>query len=276
MRHDRQCFELVIGSSRLLLDYSCGTFSLFLRYLPMGGEDQSTVAALGCCVHCNGEWLLDGSVQVEVPPQSIDLAGVTAVLVSGADAMLTLPFLTEYMGFTGLVLATNAAKHFGHLAMLELAQLCKSPCGGPTNRGWHQPPIAGSLGINASVHNLPTRLPMKIWDLMTKSRLPYGLEDVERCMTRIVGINFGESVEIGDGLHVLPQPSGAGLGATNWWIQCGRSERIIYIATSMMASVHPVPASAATSGAGAGVSTANGTECASSATLASVPSAYIC
>ena len=57
------CFELRIGSTRLLLDYSAGDAAL-LRYLPSVQGRVSAAADAWSCVKASGHWLVDGQVRL--------------------------------------------------------------------------------------------------------------------------------------------------------------------------------------------------------------------
>jgi len=146
--HARRCFELKTESSRVLLDYDAGNESL-LRHAPMRNQHNTTPSSAPKFVQLGGEWLNVKPPQLEVPPLgSAELAGVSSVLVSSAEATLALPFLTEYNPFSGGIYGTVAALQLGRQLMLEIVALHRTAREYPSNG------IGAALGSRDPVHVL--------------------------------------------------------------------------------------------------------------------------
>lgn len=106
----RRCFELTCQSVRLLLDFDAGLSSL-LQHQPMM-TGRAVASHKQQYMQVGKRWLLAGEPQLEVPRVN-DLAGINAVLVSSASAILALPYLTEYTTFSGTIFATAATVQLG-------------------------------------------------------------------------------------------------------------------------------------------------------------------
>ena len=138
--HTAGCFELKMGSMRILLDYSAAEVSrgiddALLRYTPLAAVDAGACPAAYESDLSDGapkwrvrpfdrHWLVEGESRIELPPQEgLDADSIDLLVVSSPEAMLALPYLTEYSLFHGTILATQAVAELGHLAMLELVAL---------------------------------------------------------------------------------------------------------------------------------------------------------
>ena len=169
----RRCLELTFRDTCLLLDFDAGHSSL-LHYEPLlhgGGSSQEPR-----CLRTNGQWLVTGEPQYEMPElEDLDAGGIEAVLVSSADAMLALPFLTEYTAFCGAIYATTASVQLGQQLMLELATLPRLAKQRLASR-------QATSSSAASDEPAPPDVASHLWELAGRSRLPYTERDVEACV----------------------------------------------------------------------------------------------
>ena len=163
--HGGGCFEVCVGSTRLLLDFTTGPSSGLLRYLPLS---RPAAASSWRCVERAGRWLVDGEVRIELPQtDGIDFECIDAVLVSSTEALLALPFITEYTSFRGAIYTTTAVKRFGRHALLEFVALCEA---------LHELPVPyGSDDADSTATSPSPSVAGEIWDAVERSRLPVGM-----------------------------------------------------------------------------------------------------
>lgn len=193
----RRCFELRLQDKCILLDFDAGQSCL------LGYEPFVSASAFGTDVFCGKvgkRWLIKGEPQLEVPQiDGLELGAVDAVLITSAEAMLVLPFLTEYSHFRGVVYATSAAMQLGRQLMIELAML---------------PKLAKErLSTSACIANPasdpappPPRVASELWEVENHSRPPYTIHDVHACMRRIEAVSYGQLVQLGGSIQAVAFP----------------------------------------------------------------------
>ena len=244
IEHANSCFELSLNGQRVLLDFAAANSVPSSHYMPLARPALAANSATGGvdswrAVERNARWLVDGDLRIEMPSvDAIDLGGIDAILVTDVASFLALPFLTEYTAFRGAVLATAATLRFARHVLLELARL---------HDAVRELPL-GSISSGDAGHRCPPPdVAVKLWELVSQSRLPCGRADIERCLARVRGLSYGERVRldstgvsdssstdgfIGGCLYATPQPSGAAIGACNWCIEGASGERFVYVSAS--------------------------------------------
>jgi hypothetical protein len=237
--HTATCFEATVDGGRIMLDFRADASSPSPQYMPLARPAAADGVDTWRAVERHSHWLVDGEMRIEVPPvEGIDLGGADALLISDTGSFLTLPFLTEYSGFQGTVLATAAALSFGRLAMLELVALCEAVRELPLDAASAADGAAAAC-VDAPSGAPPPAIAVELWDLVSRSKLPYSRADVEQSLARVHGLSYGERAPIslrgadagGSTLHATPLPSGAAIGACNWVIE-GPSEKLLYVSAS--------------------------------------------
>ena len=237
--HTATCFEATVDGGRILLDFRADASSPSPQYMPLARPAAADGVDTWRAVERHSHWLVDGEMRIEVPPvEGIDLGGADALLISDTGSFLALPFMTEYSGFQGTVLATAAALSFGRLAMLELVALCEAVRELPLDAASAADGAAPAC-VDAPSGAPPPAIAVELWDLVSRSKLPYSRADVEQSLARVHGLSYGERAPIslrgadagGSTLHATPLPSGAAIGACNWVIE-GPSEKLLYVSAS--------------------------------------------
>ena len=242
------CFELELNTTRLLLDFGgSAAAAAVLRYVPLDRPDALAATAAADadadspawrCTHAGGRWLVTGEVRLELPAtESLDIEGIDAVLISSAEGMLTLPYLTEHTDFRGEVLATTAALHLGRLAMLELVSLREHALATPQAAATALD-AASSSGAPPSV---PVGVAEGIWTQLSRSRTIYSRADVESCVSKVRGLSYGEIARLDTGCTVTPESSGGAIGSAHWRIEEANDETFAYIAGGMLPPPQPHP-----------------------------------
>lgn len=192
-----RCFELCMRGACVLLDFDAGQ-TAFLDYEPLLATTPSSLRE--AFEQVNGRWVIKGEPQHELPQiEGLELGSVDAVLVSSADAMLALPFLTEYSHFRGTVYATSATVQLGRHLMLELVTL-------PALAKERLPTGMRAPAAAAAPAPPPPEVASALWELSARSRLPYTSNDVEKCLERIVTVSFGEVLKLSESIDAVPFP----------------------------------------------------------------------
>ena len=242
-------FELELNSTRLLLDFSSPPHRALLRYVPSfrpPPSSSSNTAALGDgdpgappwrCVNVGGHWLVAGEARLELPAiESLDLAGLDAVLISSAEAMLTLPYLTEHTAFRGAVLATAAAAQLGRLGMLELIALREQLIGG---FGAGMAPSKQPTDEERMPSSVPPQVADEIWELLSRSRTLYSRADIDACLSKVRTLSYGEIATLDTGCRVMPECSGCGIGSAHWRIEEAHDETVVYLSAGLLPPTPP-------------------------------------
>ena len=196
----RRCFELTFRDTCVLLDFDAGHSSL-LHYEPLLHGAASSHEPR--CLRTNGRWIVAGEPQYEMPElEDLDAGGIEAVLITSADAMAALPFLTEYTTFCGAIYATTASIQLGRQLMIELATL-------PRLAKERLSSCSSTRVSSVEVESAPPSVASHLWELAGRSRLAYTEHDVEACVRRMTAVSFGQSLQLGGGLSAVALPCAA-------------------------------------------------------------------
>eukprot|EP01098_Paradermamoeba_levis_P010049 TRINITY_DN4207_c0_g2_i1.p1 TRINITY_DN4207_c0_g2~~TRINITY_DN4207_c0_g2_i1.p1 ORF type:complete len:704 (-),score=190.32 TRINITY_DN4207_c0_g2_i1:65-1936(-) len=133
--------------------------------------------------------------------------------------MFALPFITEYSGFKGKIYATEPTIQIGRQLMEEMVTLCK------LQSSAQNPNQTQASNEPHHHHQL------------------YSHFDVEKCIAKILPLNYGEEINIYSSLRIRPISSGFSLGSANWLL-LSEYEKIVYMSDSASANHlarHPEP-----------------------------------
>ncbi|RCH81936.1 Integrator complex subunit 9, partial [Rhizopus stolonifer] len=149
---------------------------------------------------------------------------IDLVLITHMDSMLGLPYLTEYLGYKGKIIATEPTIEFAKQRMEELII-------------YHGPTISridpGSYTYNSQ--------------LMSTSSIPegwrsiYTIKDVESCVEKIQPVRFNEQLFLFSTLSLVAHSSGHSLGSANWALETS-FKKVVFLSTSCLyPNLHPAP-----------------------------------
>lgn len=180
---------------------------------------------------CDGGVFVDGVPEFSVPDTNmLDMSEVDVVLLSNYHCMLALPYVTQCLGFRGLILCTEPTMHIGRLYMEELVDYVeKIP---KLNRAsyWKDPSNFKHLtsGLQEAVSSALS------W------RQCYSASAVHESIHQVQVVAFDESKEVFGGLKVTAVSSGYCIGSCNWIIQSD-CKKIVYLSASSTLTTHPKP-----------------------------------
>lgn len=235
---NKPCSVLQFKNVKLMLD--CGLdLSSLLHYLPIPLVPNQKIENLpayhmrdnaeqgeGELRDANGRVVVDSTPEFVGPQDDmVDLREIDAILISNYTCMLALPYITEHLGFRGVVYATEPTKLFGNLLMEEMIEyLDRTPKERKSAR-WksiikHLPPPLGEFTDAKFLKSLYTK------------------EMLSACMSRVQLMGYNEKKDIFGLLTVSPVSSGFCLGSSNWIIQSG-FEKIVYLSGSSTLTTHP-------------------------------------
>ncbi|TYZ61070.1 hypothetical protein PybrP1_001535 [[Pythium] brassicae (nom. inval.)] len=175
-----------------------------MKVLPLGGSHFVDIGGLELLLDCAlaspvASAGADGALRVRLPAlHAVDASSLDALLLSNAQSMLALPFLTEQLGFQGRVFATEPTLAFGRVLLEELALAAQR---------------------HALVFELPDGGP----------QLPaFSLADVAASCAKVTCAAFKQVLALGYGVRVTPLSSGFALGACTWIVE-SPSERFAFV-----------------------------------------------
>lgn len=155
----------------------------------------------------------------------IDMDSIDLVLISNSESMLGLPFLTEYLGYKGRIIATEPTIEYGKQRMEELVLYH-----GHNNTSRIEPTLAthfSQLGDLA--------LPSEGW------RSIYTSKDVISCIEKVQPVRYTETLSLFSTLNLVAYSSGYSLGSANWLLETS-FKRIAFLSfSSLYANLHPAP-----------------------------------
>lgn len=163
---------------------------------------------------------------------AVDASTVDAVLVSNYLRMLALPFLTQYSGFRGRVLATEPTVQVARQVMLDLvASTAAGPRQDRAHSEWLRP-----LAVAA----LPPRVRALAQALM-RARKIYTAADVEACIGKIEAVSYAQQMPLFGGVVATAVSSGHSLGAANWIVRVAGLQFAYVSSSSSSATRYPEP-----------------------------------
>lgn len=177
-----------------------------------------------------GRIFVNSSPEAAVPESGlIDFSSVDVILLTNYFSILALPYITEYSGFNGKVLATEPTLQIGRLFMQELV----------TYNETSQKKEKFSLWKNRDIQKY---LPYPLCDFndAISWETIYSSQDVANSISKIQTVGFSEKIDILGLMQVIPVSSGFAIGSTNWVLQ-SNYHKISYISSSSVFATHAMP-----------------------------------
>ncbi|CAO3669058.1 unnamed protein product [Umbelopsis ramanniana] len=154
----------------------------------------------------------------------VDIHAIDCVLLTGTKHMLGLPFLTEYLGYKGRILATESSIEFASQLMEELVLYH-----GRTTSS------ASRDTLSTSMANTGSSVSDDGW------RSIYTLRDARSCVNKIQAVRFRENITLFSTMRIIPYSAGHSLGSANWSLEAGYEKVAILSSTSLSTDTHPAP-----------------------------------
>ncbi|ORZ02171.1 beta-lactamase-like protein [Syncephalastrum racemosum] len=167
-------------------------------------------------------------VVFRTPNLDVDINSINLVLISNSDTMLGLPFLTEYMGYKGKIVAVEPAIEFARHRMEELvAYYGRSESGS----GIH-PEMASHF---SQLGGMADKCTLDGW------RSIYTLTDIDAALKKVQPVRYGEQLSLFNVIQYEARKSGMSLGSANWLLQTVNSKIVLVNASSALRDRHPAP-----------------------------------
>ncbi|KAI9490800.1 beta-lactamase-like protein [Zychaea mexicana] len=166
----------------------------------------------------------DGCVFRTVNFSLVDLNQIDVVLVANSEMMLGLPFLTEYLGYKGKIIATEPTIEFARQRMEELVAY----------HGRQGSFISPGSAIHFSqVGSMNRQCVDEQW------RSLYTLRDIKLCMQKIKPVRFNEHLSLYETTTLVPYSSGYSLGSANWCLEATDRKVVLMSTSSIVSNRHP-------------------------------------
>jgi integrator complex subunit 9 len=152
----------------------------------------------------------------------IDIHSIDLVLISNYDLMLGLPYLTEYMGYKGKIIATEPTVEYGKQRMEELVY----------NHGQN----TTNIDPTSSTHfSQLIQEEEKGWKSI------YTLKDVVSCIEKVQSVRYTEKLTLFSTLNIIGYSSGYCLGSTNWLLETSFINVAFLSNSTIYPNLHPAP-----------------------------------
>lgn len=176
-------------------------------------------------VHC-----IDASPEFALfDTKLFDLSHIDVVLISNYLNMFGLPYLTERLGFNGVVYVTEPTYHFGRIMMEEMIKLIERTPKPKRQHLWKRVYEQVNLCIprNHSMLKDPNKwLPI------------FSREELESCLAKLKVVNFSQSIDIFGLFEVSAHSSGFCIGSCNWVFK-SHHEKLVYMSQTSLLITHP-------------------------------------
>lgn len=163
--------------------------------------------------------------------ESIDISQIDVVLISNYLNMFALPYLTEKLGYDGVIYVTEPSFHFGRIMMEELMKLIE------------RTPRPNKLNLWKRMHD---QLNLCIPRSHVMNRDPnswltiYSSKELNSCLSKLKVVNFSQSIDIFGLYEVSAHSSGYCIGSCNWVLKSDH-EKIVYMSQTSLLTTHPKP-----------------------------------
>ncbi|XP_066923310.1 integrator complex subunit 9 homolog [Clytia hemisphaerica] len=234
------CMILKLKDLTIMLDTKLDLTPI-LDYLPVGvverkqnlkhwlpnAEIKRLLGTEANIYEIGGRVFLDSLPEAAIPEKGmVDFASIDVILVTSYNNILALPYITEYSGFNGKVLATEPTLQIGKLLMEELVTYNKNMQKRKKFSLWKQKDIQRLL---------PSPL-CEYKDAISWETV-YSSHDVSSCISNIQSVGFSEKIDILGLMQVTPVSSGLSIGSTNWILETD-FHKIVYISNSSLFATH--------------------------------------
>lgn len=178
-------------------------------------------------VHC-----VDASPEFALfDTNSIDLKTIDVVLISNYLNMFGLPYLTERLGFNGVIYVTEPTYHFGRIMMEEIIRLIEATPKPKRQHLWKR--IHDQVNLSITRNQAMNRDP-NTW-------LPiFSSKELSSCLSKLKVVNFSQSIDIFGLFEVSAHSSGFCIGSCNWVLKSDH-EKIVYMSQTSILTTHPKP-----------------------------------
>lgn len=161
----------------------------------------------------------------------IDVSQIDVVLISNYLNMFGLPYLTERLGFTGVVYVTEPTYHFGKIMMEEIIKLIERTPRPKRVHLWKR--IHEQVNISVPRSHAMNRDPNTWLQIFTAKEL-------SSCLSKLKIVNFSQSIDIFGLFEVSAHSSGFCIGSCNWVLKSNH-EKIVYMSQTSLLTTHPKP-----------------------------------
>lgn len=153
----------------------------------------------------------------------IDIDSIDLILISNYNLMLGLPFLTEYMGYKGKIIATEPTLEYAKQRMEELV--------------YYHGEKATKIDPIKSTHysSLLQQEEEGEWKSI------YTHQDVLSCIKKVQSVRYTEKVSLFSTLNIIGYSSGYCLGSTNWLLETSFKKIGFLSFSSIQPNLHPAP-----------------------------------
>lgn len=176
------------------------------------------------CVDSSPEFAL-------VDTGAIDVSSIDVVLISNYLNMFGLPYLTERLGFTGVIYVTEPTYHFGRIMMEEVIKLIERTPRPKRNNLWKR--IYDQVNLSIPRGHVMNRDPNSWQQIFTSKEL-------NSCLSKLKIVNFSQSIDIFGLFKISAHSSGFCIGSCNWTLKSNH-EKIVYMSQTSLLTTHPKP-----------------------------------
>ncbi|CAO3636994.1 unnamed protein product [Cunninghamella blakesleeana] len=152
---------------------------------------------------------------------TIDVKNIDLILITSYEESLGLPYLTEYMGYKGKIIATEPTIEFGRQRMVELIH------------------FHSNLGSHISPDTSPYDYLKRVYEDHDDWRLIYTLKDVSSCIEKILPVRYKEKLSLFSTLDITPYSAGYSLGSSHWLIETSMKKIVVLGNGSLRTELHP-------------------------------------
>ncbi|XP_064382398.1 integrator complex subunit 9-like isoform X2 [Halichondria panicea] len=238
------CYVVRLGDTTIMLDCALDT-SVLLNFLPLPlvyspklsglpqwrsrNADMSQDVPTDMFKENVGHVFIDSQPLVRLPQTGlVDFSTVDVLLISNCFSMLSLPFLTEKLGFKGRIYATEPTMHFGRQLMEELSYyFYRSPTNN-TSTKWQDDRVWSAL---------PEGQLKDASDYISWKEL-YSDEEIGKAIAKVTPVSYSQKIDLFGSLEATPISSGFCLGSCNWVLENDQI-KVSYISSSSTFTTHP-------------------------------------
>ncbi|XP_063711173.1 integrator complex subunit 9-like isoform X3 [Symsagittifera roscoffensis] len=230
------CYILELEQLTVMLDCALD-FSPLYHFLPLPLVHSEQLANLPSSEVSADIKIVDDYPFIDGDPEFgmaetnlIPFSSIDVILISNCRSLLSLPYITEMLGFQGLVFATDPTINYGRILLEELIDFVSANPKHRSSTKWKNPSISDQL-----FPNLPS-VPASWKSLFTS-------EMMNSCMQKVQAVSFEEQVSLYGVATAVPHSSGLSIGSSNWIIKpCGSADfKIAYISGSSQFVTHCRP-----------------------------------
>lgn len=161
----------------------------------------------------------------------IEVEKIDVVLISNYLNMFGLPYLTERLGFNGVIYVTEPTYHFGKIMMEEVIKLIERTPKPKRPNLWKR--IHEHVNLAIPRNHVVNRDPNK-WQTIFTSK------ELNACLSKLKVVNFSQSIDIFGLFEISAHSSGFCIGSCNWVLKSCH-EKIVFMSHTSLLTTHPKP-----------------------------------